>query len=148
MAWQHAGIGPMQGQANHFYRFTSEKSLYPVHRFVSELERLYGVLDAHLSGRDYMVGPGKGSYSIADICSFTFVNSCCFAGVDLSRFPNLVRWHQQILQRPAVQRGLKVPFETFYQNGGYQQKMVDDQDWIRQEESLKQFLTKAKEHYS
>jgi glutathione S-transferase len=61
----------MQGQANHFYRLAKERIPYPTQRYVGETERLYGVLDNQLKDRDYLVGPGKGKYSIADIANFS-----------------------------------------------------------------------------
>lgn len=33
----------MQGQANHFVRFSSEKIAYGMNRYVEETKRLYGV---------------------------------------------------------------------------------------------------------
>lgn len=60
----------MQGQANHFYRLAPERIPYAKQRYVGETERLYGVLDKQLDGREYIVGPGKGKYSIADIASY------------------------------------------------------------------------------
>ncbi|KAK5142322.1 hypothetical protein LTR04_002268, partial [Oleoguttula sp. CCFEE 6159] len=56
MAWQHGGLGPMQGQMNHFYRMAKEVIPYAIQRFVGEVERLYGVLDKQLEGRDWIVG--------------------------------------------------------------------------------------------
>jgi glutathione S-transferase len=61
----------MQGQANHFYRLAKERIPYPTQRYVGEAERLYGILDKQLESREYLVGPGKGKYSIADIANFS-----------------------------------------------------------------------------
>ena len=61
----HGGIGPMQGQANHFYRYAPEKIQYGIDRYQNETKRLYGVLARQLEGRDYLVGEGRGKYSIA-----------------------------------------------------------------------------------
>lgn len=61
----HGGIGPMQGQANHFYRYAPEKIPYGIDRYINETKRLYGVLDRRLQGRDFLVGDGKGKYSVA-----------------------------------------------------------------------------------
>lgn len=74
VSWQHGGLGPMQGQAIHFYRLAKERVPYPTQRYMGETERLYGILDNQLKDRDYLVGPGKGKYSIADIASFPWVN--------------------------------------------------------------------------
>jgi len=94
----------MQGQANHFYRLAKERIPYRTQRYVGETERLYGILDNELKSRHYLVGPGKGKYSIADIANVSWVNVSYFAGVDLSKFPNLEKWWQRINDRPAVKK--------------------------------------------
>jgi glutathione S-transferase len=111
MAWQHGGLGPMQGQANHFLRAAPEKIAYGIQRYVGETERLYGVLDKRLEGRDYVAGPGRGRYSVADISLVGWVNISVFSGIeDLgARFPHVKAWLDRLLARPAVQRGLVVP---------------------------------------
>ncbi|KAL0949761.1 hypothetical protein HGRIS_009800 [Hohenbuehelia grisea] len=63
----HGGVGPMQGQANHFGRFAPEKVPYAIKRYLDETKRLYGVLEIRLKDRDWLAGPGKGKYSLADI---------------------------------------------------------------------------------
>lgn len=66
----HGGIGPMQGQANHFVKHAPEDIPYAKKRYLDETRRLYGVLEIRLSedgGRDYLAGQGKGKYSLADI---------------------------------------------------------------------------------
>jgi glutathione S-transferase len=56
--FQHGGLGPMQGQANHFYRYAPEKIQYGIDRYINESRRLYRVLDTHLakSKSGYLVG--------------------------------------------------------------------------------------------
>ena len=77
---------------------------------MGEAERLYGVLDARLADRDYLAGPGRGKYSIADISLVGWVNISNFSGVDLAGlFPNVNAWLNRLLARPAVQKGLAVP---------------------------------------
>lgn len=66
----HGGVGPMQGQANHFHRAAPEDIPYGKKRYLDETKRLYEVLNIRLNGRDYLAGPGKGVYSIADINVF------------------------------------------------------------------------------
>ena len=43
--WQVAGLGPNAGQAHHFLRYYPERLEYPMHRFQSEVKRLYAVMD-------------------------------------------------------------------------------------------------------
>jgi len=137
----------MQGQANHFYRLAKERIPYPTQRYVGETERLYGILDHQLKDRDYIVGPGKGRYSIADIANFSWVNIAYFAGIDLSKFPNLEKWAERINEREAVKKGTSVPSESRLTNGPYQQRLKDEPEFKAKEEELKALGDKAKEQY-
>ena len=105
LMFQMGGIGPMQGQANVFYRYAPEPIPYAIERYQNETRRLYEVLDRRLSGRDYLVG----DYSIADIASFTWVSAHEWSGVSLDGLGHVRRWLERIEARPAVQRGLAVP---------------------------------------
>ncbi|GAA98696.1 uncharacterized protein L969DRAFT_91383 [Mixia osmundae IAM 14324] len=108
--WAQSGLGPMQGQANHFVRYAPEKIEYGMTRYVNETKRLYGVLEGRLKDRDYLVGPSKGQYSLADINSYTWVRFHAWAGIEtLDAFPNLKRWLDTISERPAVQAGISIP---------------------------------------
>lgn len=104
----------MQGQANHFVRFTKEKIPYAIQRYVGETERLYGILDTRLADRDYVVGSGRGKYSIADIALVGWVNSLPFTSVSYDQFPNVKAWLLRLWDRPAVQRGFSVPSATTF----------------------------------
>ena len=105
LMFQMGGIGPMQGQANVFYRYAPEPIPYAIERYQNETRRLYEVLDRRLAGRDYLVG----DYSIADIASFTWVSTHEWSGVSLDGLGHVRRWLERIEARPAVQRGLVVP---------------------------------------
>ncbi|KAG9126468.1 glutathione S- transferase, nitrogen catabolite repression regulator [Ceratobasidium sp. 392] len=106
----HGGIGPMQGQANHFYRYAPEKIPYGINRYINETKRLYSVLNDRLTDREYLVGPGKGKYGLADINAFPWVRSWRWAGVDsLEAFPNVEAWLKRIGERSQVKKGLDVP---------------------------------------
>ncbi|KAH8119678.1 glutathione S-transferase [Phellopilus nigrolimitatus] len=102
----HGGIGPMQGQANHFNLYAPEKIPYAINRYLSETRRLYSVLEAHLATRDYLVG---GAYGLADIKAFAWVRIADRTGVPLAEFPRVKAWVDRIAARPAVQAGLAVP---------------------------------------
>jgi len=148
IAWQHGGLGPMQGQANHFYRFTKDRIPYPTQRYVGETERLYGVLDIQLKDRDYIVGPGRGRYSIADIASFGWVNISQFSGIDLAQFPNVQRWWKTILERPAVKKGIEIPSKSPITNGVIGQHMEKDPEFKAKDEELKKACAEAKKQFN
>jgi len=102
---QMGSIGPMFGQFNHFNRYAPEKIPYAIERYKKETLRLYGVLDKQLADKDYICG----DYSIADIATFPWVTIYELQGMTLDNHPNLKRWHDTVSNRPAVQRGMKVP---------------------------------------
>lgn len=105
LMFQMAGVGPMQGQANVFFRYAPEKIPYAIDRYQAETKRLYTVLDTRLADRDYLAG----EYSIADIAHWSWVSLHAWAGVAIDDLPHLQRWLETIRARPAVQRGIVVP---------------------------------------
>jgi len=105
--FQNAGVGPMQGQANHFYRYAPEKIDYAIKRYINETRRLYSVLEARLKENgDWLVGD---KMTIADIANYGWVNFAFWIDIDLSEFPKLNAWVDRISARDAVKRGLDVP---------------------------------------
>jgi GST-like protein len=122
LMFQMGGIGPMQGQANVFYRYAPEPSPYAIGRYQKETRRLYEVLDRRLRDRDYLAG----GYTIADIASFPWVRIHDWAGVSLEGLDNLKRWFARIEARPAVQRGLAVPASYEPKNADQVQRAVAD----------------------
>ncbi len=107
LMWQMGGVGPMFGQAHHFIRAKKDEVPYGTERYVAEAKRLYGVMDRHLEGRTYLAA---GEYSIADIATFPWIARHAWHRVDLAEFPNVKRWFDIISRRPAVARGMAVPF--------------------------------------
>lgn len=110
IGWQHGGVGPMQGQANHFLFAAKEDVPWGIQRYVGETERLYGVLEAQLAkpeSKGYVVG---GRYSIADIALVGWVAAGTLATIDIERqFPHIWAWLLRLWERPAVQKGFAVP---------------------------------------
>jgi GST-like protein len=98
--WQMANLGPNSGQNNHFSNYAVEKIPYAMDRYRNEVNRLYGVLNRRLAGRDYLAG----EYSIADMASYPWVVPYERQGQKLEDFPNIKRWFEAIRARPAVER--------------------------------------------
>jgi len=112
LVWMQSGIGPMQGQANHFYRYAPEKIQYAIDRYQTETKRLYGVLDARLRQQEeagqglWIVG---NKYTIADIACFSWVEWNAWSGTPITSFKYVQRWLETIEKRPTVETGLNVP---------------------------------------
>lgn len=96
--WQMGGLGPMAGQNHHFAIYAPEKLPYAIDRYVKETNRLYGVLDRQLAGRDYIAG----AYSIADMAAYPWVVPYERQGQNLDEFPDLKRWFHAIHDKPAT----------------------------------------------
>ena len=105
LMFQMASVGPMLGQAHHFRIYAPEKIPYAIERYTSEARRLYQVIDKRLSSSPYIGGP---EYSIADIAVFPWLRSWKNQGVEMSDYPQLKGWFDEIASRPAVHRALEV----------------------------------------
>ncbi|MBI4529287.1 MAG: glutathione S-transferase N-terminal domain-containing protein [Deltaproteobacteria bacterium] len=105
LMFQMGGVGPMFGQANHFFRSAREKAPYAIERFRKETERLYRVLDTRLAGSQFLAA----EYSIADIATYPWVDRHQYHEVKLESFPHVKRWFDMLAARPAVKRGMLIP---------------------------------------
>ena len=99
--WQMAGLGPMTGQYGHFHVYAPQDIGYAKDRYRKEAERLLGVLDKRLEGRDFIAGE---EYSIADMAAYPWISPYDKAPIDLAPFANVRRWQAAIRARPATQR--------------------------------------------
>ena len=104
----NAGVGPMQGQANHFFRYAPEKISYGVSRYQNETRRLYGVLEKHLKDAktNCLVGD---KCTIADISHWGWIAMAGWSGIDVAEFPNLKAWFDRLLKRDGFEKGRHVP---------------------------------------
>ena len=102
---QMGGTGPMQGQAHVFFRYFPDKIPSVIARYQNETKRLYTVLDTRLRDREYLVD----DYSIADISIWPWISRFEWQTVDMTQYPNVLRWYKAIAARPAVQKGYDVP---------------------------------------
>jgi GST-like protein len=108
LMWQMGGFGPMLGQAHVFLKFNRGLSQPAEERFAKEAKRLYGVLDRQLAENDHVAG----DYSIADMAIFPWVARHDWHEIDLTAYPNVLRWYRALAARPAVQRGYQVPSDV------------------------------------
>ena len=93
--WQMGGLGPMAGQNHHFVQYAPERIPYAMDRYIGETNRLYGVLNKRLEGRDFI---------IADMACYPWVVPHERQKQDINAFPNLKRWFDAIASRPATVR--------------------------------------------
>ena len=107
LMWQMGGFGPMLGQAHHFLRAAPTKIEYGMKRYVDEAKRLYGVLDKQLAGNAFAAG---AEYTIADMSIFPWAARHEWHTVNLADFPNVKRWYDIVNARPAVTKGMAVPY--------------------------------------
>jgi GST-like protein len=105
LMFQMGGVGPMLGQTHHFRIYAPEKIEYAINRYSNEAKRLYGVINKRLASSKYL---GGAEYSIADIATFPWLRSWKNQGVELSDYPHLKGWFDEMAARPAVQRGVEV----------------------------------------
>ena len=105
LMFQMSGVGPMQGQANVFFRYAPEKIPFAIERYQRETRRLYEILDGALTEREYLAG----DYSIADVATWPWARIHGWAGVEIDGLPNLQRWLERVGERPAVAKGWKIP---------------------------------------
>ncbi|KAL8397057.1 hypothetical protein RB594_003959 [Gaeumannomyces avenae] len=106
--WQMAGLGPMQGQANHFSRYAPEKIQYGIDRYRNETRRLYRVMDTQLGKNKtgFLVGD---RLTIADLSCWGWIAAHAWAGIDLAPLPHLNAWLESLVLRPGVEKGRHVP---------------------------------------
>ena len=142
--FMNAGVGPMQGQANHFVRYAPETIEYGVNRYQNETRRLYGVLNKHLQegNKDYLVG---NKCTIADIAHWGWVAAAGWAGISIDDFPALQAWENRMLARPAVEKGRHVPDphnikELLKDKDKMEQKAAEARAWVQKgmKEDVKQ----------
>jgi GST-like protein len=108
LMWQMAGFGPMPGQVHHFIALEDEtKRAYGLQRYSDETRRLYGVLDRRLATHEFVAG----ELSVADFAILGWAWRHERHKVALADFPNVGRWYETLMARPAVKRGFTVKLD-------------------------------------
>jgi len=110
--WQMGSAPYLGGGFGHFYAYAPEKIRYAIDRFAMEAKRQMDVLNRRLGESRYLAGD---DYSVADIAVWPWYGALAKgqlyeAGTFLSvhEYPHVIRWADEIAQRPAVQRGRMV----------------------------------------
>ncbi|HDZ56838.1 MAG TPA: glutathione-dependent disulfide-bond oxidoreductase [Pseudomonas xinjiangensis] len=110
--WQMGSAPMLGGGFGHFYAYAPEKFEYPINRYTMEVKRQLDVLDRQLASHQYISGD---DYTIADMAIWPWygalvTNQAYQAAefLEAHTYKNVIRWTEQIAQRPAVQRGRMV----------------------------------------
>jgi GST-like protein len=126
---QMANVGPMFGQLNHFRRaLRSGTEPYAEARFAELSGRLYRYLDDRLRSNTWIAG---GAYSIADMAIYPwslYLERHGFSGRD---YPALIRWREEITERPATRRAGTRFGETFAEKSIRDRQTATDTDLDR-----------------
>ena len=102
LMFQMGSVGPMLGQALHFYKYSSQQVPYATERYMTEALRLFRVMDDWLNNRDYFAT----SYSLADIAIYPWIARWEWLDISWTEFPNLKAWYDRLSERPAIRKGL------------------------------------------
>lgn len=115
LSWLFWNIGAMPylgGGFGHFYAYAPEKWEYPISRYAMEVKRQLDVLDKHLAHHQYLCGD---IYTIADMATHPWyglivTGKLYDAGefLDVQSYTHVIRWMNEVQQRPAVKRGQRV----------------------------------------
>jgi GST-like protein len=111
--WQMANLGPMAGQFGYFRNYSKEKIEHAIQRYANEYDRLLGVMDRQLADREHLAG----EYSIADIASLPWARAYDRLGLSIDKFPNLARWLDAVVERPAVTKAYEIGLDWFRNAG-------------------------------
>ena len=113
LMFQMGGVGPMFGQYGYFNVFAGSEieDPRPKERYQQEGRRLLAVLEKHLADKTYLVGE---EYTIADIAIWPWIRAAkvfykAEKDFGYDSLPNVVRWWEHCMARPASERGLVVP---------------------------------------
>ncbi len=108
LMFQMGGVGPMLGQAHHFRIYAPEPIEYAINRYTNEAKRLYEVINKQLNEFPYIAGE---NYSIADMALYPWVYRWQRQGIELSAYPAVHKWYEELSARPAVIKALNVNLE-------------------------------------
>jgi GST-like protein len=110
--WQMGSAPYLGGGFGHFYAYAPEKFEYPINRYTMEVKRQLDVLDKNLAERRFLIGD---EYTIADMATYPWYGAVVLHNIydaaeflDVTSYEHVIRWANEIEERPAVQRGRRV----------------------------------------
>ena len=110
--WQMGSAPMLGGGFGHFYAYAPEYYEYPINRYTMEVKRQLDVLDRQLANNRYIAGD---EYTIADMAIWPWYGALVKNKVydaaeflEAHTYTNVIRWADEIAQRPAVRRGRMV----------------------------------------
>lgn len=109
LMWQMSAQGPVLGRIHQFAHYGRRIGDIAEKQFRAHGDDVYDTLNTRLQDRDYVVGQGVGTYTIADMAIWPWVSRFEWHEVDLTAYPAVLTWYRRIAERPAVQRGYHIP---------------------------------------
>ncbi len=110
--WQMGSAPFLGGGFGHFYAYAPAKFEYAIDRYAMEVKRQLDVLDRRLAESEFLAGD---AYTIADMSVWpwygTLVKGQLYSAgefLQVQSYTHVLRWTDQIAQRPAVRRGRMV----------------------------------------
>lgn len=107
--FQNAGIGPMQGQSNVFYRYAPKKIPFAINRYQKETRRLYEVIENELKSTQNAYITNNEFPTIADFALYPWIKIYFWAGVKIDGLKHLKKWMKRMAELPYVKKGVNVP---------------------------------------
>lgn len=115
--WQIGSAPYLGGGFGHFFSYAPEPMKYPIDRFTMETKRQLDLLDQLLEERSYITGE---HYNIADMTIWPWYGRLVLGDLyegsaeflKVTDYPNLLKWAERIAKRPAVQKALKLKYQS------------------------------------
>jgi glutathione S-transferase len=154
LAWCTGELSPAFTTCMQFVRFHPDRDGvvdgFAQNKYLTVAEGALDVMNKHLEGRDYLVGTGRGKYSIADMLCFPFSSftMACGLGRTMDRWPNVQRWSDEIAKRPAVMKGVTIPIPTPFANVSFRKSIEESEEAKTKEEAKEKQLREAREKYA
>ena len=103
--WMSHGDSVVEAPAG--FEVLASTETTPVAAFADDSRRLYGVLDRRLEGREFVAD----ALSVADFAILGWAWRHPRHKVELKDFPNVERWYNALMARPATKRGMEAKLD-------------------------------------